>query len=801
MLSTRRISLVKQIGQQRNFFGIGEWFGNFTKKKESEVPSISLKEKPKEKHRRQRRRKSNTKMNEVDLSNVMQVEKKIRTKKAELEITIPVRNEESVLEVSYESGKIGILASGCVWAKMGQTVVMTSAVSDREVQHQDGDFMPLSVDYREKYAGIGAIPKNRLKRELMPTDDEILRARVIDRAIRPMFPQGYLNSTQVMATLQAYDGKVDPMVLTVNSASAALAMSDIPWNGPIGCVRIGFVKGEFVVNPDVETSKLSTLDLLCAGTTKNVVMIESAGDQIDNDTMRQALGVAKRAIKSVVKSIKSLDKVRSATKKQIPTVEGYDEVALYTKEIGSQEARDLFAMGHESKMDRQAAERKVTKSLRDQVAQRFPNVTTAIRNAAVHETLHYAIRSNILNGVNGERNRKRFDGRSLLAVRKVMAEQQILPGCHGSALFSRGDTQALCTVTLGSKEDSLSLNSVTGGERDKDAMLQYEFPPYCVNETGRLGPNRRSIGHGNLAEKAILPILPSTIEFPYTIRMNSEVTMSDGSSSMATACGVTLALLDAQVPIKAPIAGVSIGLVTDGNPFEVDKSRAKSLLLVDILGTEDHFGDMDFKIAGSETGITAMQLDVKLPGISYNLISKSLDYALDARKTILKSMLPQAQPKPKSNAAGREFRVVTIKNLDVRKLIGLRGSNIQRIQDESECSVHIIDSTSTAPASIHIHGNSTQAIDNAEAMIEETQFELERGNVYPFVVKEIRSVGATVEGPHRSNAFLHISQIQNEKVTDIHQVLKVGQNLDLLCVGKSGDNASVSAILDKQLDK
>ncbi|KUF95145.1 hypothetical protein AM588_10005160 [Phytophthora nicotianae] len=513
---------------------------------------------------------------------------------------------------SYNVGKLAKLADGAVLASCGRTVLLTTVVSGDHNGNPSAngssahrDFLPLTVDFRVKSHAVGLIPDNQKRREFTGNDEEILQSRVVDRSIRPLFPRDYCEDTQVLATVQSYDPNNDPLVVAVNSTSAALSMSDIPWNGPVGCVRVVEVDGHLVVNPTAPQREAATMDVLYAGTAERAVMVEASGDEVTEARLDEALDLAHSNV-----------------------------LVAKAEELGRADAEALIASGRVNKLARQEGEREVYNKMLAGMRQHFDDASPLVNDAAIqraaHDTFQRVLRERILAiASETQKNRPvRLDGRPVRIVRRSRWRLLCCP-CHGSSLFARGETQTLCSVTLGPLERGIRLRGALHEAREqaepdapapfKHAMLHYEFPPFCVNETGRVGgTNRRMIGHGALAEKAVLPILPSITEFPYTIRMTSEVVGSDGSSSMATVCGVSLALMDAGVPVRRAVAGIAIGLVTAGDPFAGQEKRIEEggyQLVTDILGSEDHYGDMDFKVAGTTSGVTAMQLDVKLPGV------------------------------------------------------------------------------------------------------------------------------------------------------------------------------------------
>lgn len=665
--------------------------------------------------------------------------------------------------ITYEVGKLGRLASGSVMARCGDSVVFSTAVS-ADSADQMRDFMPLSVEYREKFYSTGSIPKTHTRREMAPTDEEILGSRVIDRVVRPLFPPGYLNETQLTSTVHAFDQVNDPLVLAINSASAALALSDIPWYGPVACVRIARVDNEFIVNPTMADKERSCLDLLFAAKSNQVLMIEASGNEILEDVMAEAMELARNEALIIRSDIIALAKAHGREKRQHESEKIPDEIREFTKKIGRQRTTELFSSKRQHKADRVAGERELQQFVRGELAKEFPGASEIVRERALHDMLESCIRDVMLQS---RRFGQRFDGRDQHEVRPLEIETEVLPVVHGSALFGRGDTQTLCTVTLGSLDAAQRLNSATGGEKLKHAILNYDFPPYCVNETGRLGVNRRMIGHGALAEKALRPALPPIDEFPYMIRMTSETTMSDGSSSMATTCGVYMALLDAGVPLTTKIAGVSIGLVS-----QRIRGRMKGYaLLTDILGTEDHFGDMDFKVAGSETGITAIQLDVKAP-VPLGILIEALEHAKTGRLDIIKQISDVVDKPREERDHLPSSRNVQVPQSAVSTLIGPGGSTIRGMETETNCKITLKGDV------VSIFGKTEAEVQNAVDLIQGKTFALKRGETYSFQVTEILDFGAYLAGPQGVRAFVHISKLGQGRIERVKDVLKLGDTFE-----------------------
>lgn len=711
-------------------------------------------------------------------------------------VAAPAASEKivgSLDETSFSVGKYARLADGSVMATCGKTMVLTTAVSMAGGK-RGRDFLPLMVDYRIKYYATGLIPDTAKRTEFSGTDEEILHSRVVDRVIRPLFPRDYYDDTQVIATVQSLDADNDPLVVAINSTSAALAVSDIPWNGPVGAVRVVEIDGQLVVNPTQKQRDIATLDILYAANETRTLMIEASGDEIAEVRMAKALRFAHDAVGPVIETQKQLVKQFGKEKRTYTRLVVDPEIMEKAKEAGLEEANLVLSSPKLTKAERHEGEKhvygKIISTLREHFHGR--NIDDSFLQAAAHDVFQFALREQILTV---DKN-SRYDGRSVFTIRPLKAETEVLPMAHGSSVFTRGDTQALCSVTLGPLDRGLKVRSaLMDPSKDipmKHAMLHYEFPPYCVNETGRVGGvNRRMIGHGALAEKALIPVIPSIDEFPYTVRMTSETMGSDGSSSMATVCGVSLALMDAGVPIKAPVAGISIGLITEGDPFDGKKEIKNYRLITDILGMEDHYGDMDFKIAGTDAGITAIQLDVKLPGVPLDILCKGIHYAKKARTNILRKMnatISEPRQTLKNSPTGAinvgvEF---TIPKDSIGVVIGAGGSNIRDLErtfevtisiDRRAGTIRVVGSLENAENAKECILSQTSAPDSADAFFK-------RGSKYTMRVTEVMDFGAILESiaPSKYRGFVHITELAVGRVENIHDVISVGQELEFQCI-------------------
>ncbi|KAF4322930.1 hypothetical protein G195_002620 [Phytophthora kernoviae 00238/432] len=763
----------------------------------------------------------------------------------------------------YNVGKMAKLADGAVLASCGRTVLLTTAVSgDRNGNPSANgssahrDFLPLTVDFRVKSYAVGLIPDNQKRREFTGNDEEVLQSRVVDRAIRPLFPRDYCEDTQVLATVQSYDPNNDPLVVAVNSASAALSMSDIPWNGPVGCVRVVEVDGQLVVNPTAPQRQVATLDVLYAATAERAIMVEASGDEVTEARLDQAMELAQVHVLPAIEEQKTLTAKHGKSKRAYVPLDIPPEVWAKAKELGRKDAEALIADGRVGKLARQEGERAVYNKMLSGMREHFANASPTVEDAAIqraaHDTFQRVLRERILSMAKEKKGSRtkpvRLDGRSLRVVRPLEMEAGVLPMAHGSSLFARGETQTLCSVTLGPLERGIRLRGALNEAREQSepdapapiqhAMLHYEFPPFCVNETGRVGgANRRMIGHGALAEKAVLPVLPSVTEFPYTVRMTSEVVGSDGSSSMATVCGVSLALMDAGVPVSSAVAGIAIGLVTAGDPFAVEKQieEGNYQLVTDILGSEDHYGDMDFKVAGTTAGVTALQLDVKLPGgVPLTVLKEALREAKQARLHVLRRMGNEiAEPRSELKTGGSSLPNVSMEcviptNM-IGALIGVGGSNIRDLEARFNCSVSITDRREgivrivgsaddaekarewlrTELVTMHNSGSRTSNGNNGSSNNQVNgngngsgndkdndqkgssrgrSYFFRKGECYTMSVTQIMDFGAILETTSGQRGFVHISELSRDKVSKIGDVVSVGQELEFECLqdGASG---------------
>jgi polyribonucleotide nucleotidyltransferase len=669
--------------------------------------------------------------------------------------------------IVIETGKLAKLADGSVTVRSGDTIVLVSAVSATTLK-EGQDWFPLTVDYREKAAAVGKIPGGYFKREGRPSEKEILTARMTDRPLRPLFPKGYLYDTQIIGVLLSADGENDPDILFINGASAALMVSDVPFAGPVGAVRIGRVDGQFVVNPTHSQRLNSDLDIVYVGNETEVVMIEGAANEVPEDDFIKALEFAQLSVTQIVLAQKELAAKAGKEKRQLPLLLVKDELLEIAYNIaGTRIEAAIYTSG---KIARNKAIDSLRTEVKAAILEQFPDSTSFQINQAFDFIQQKAFRVSTLDkGV-------RPDGRGFRDLRPITAEVGLLPRAHGSALFSRGETQAVALATLAPADEAQMLDAYTGGESEKRFMLHYNFPPFSVGETGRTGsPGRREIGHGALAERSLFPVIPAESEFPYAIRISSEIMESNGSSSMASVCGGCLALMDAGVPIRKPVAGISVGLVT-----EFDGARlVRYSTMTDILGSEDHFGDMDFKLCGTDIGITGFQLDLKLPGISHKILAEAIHQAKEARTVIL-GLMAAAIAEPRKELSVYAPRIETIK-IPVDKiglLIGPGGKTIKGIVAETGAEINIQDD-----GSVNIYSANGESLKRAKEIIAGMTKEIEVGATYSGTVVSTKDFGAFVEVLPGKEGLVHISELADFRVNRTEDVVKVGDAIWVKCIG------------------
>ncbi|QHB17662.1 polyribonucleotide nucleotidyltransferase [Mannheimia pernigra] len=662
--------------------------------------------------------------------------------------------------VTLETGAIARQATAAVMASMDDTTVFVTVVAKKEVK-EGQDFFPLTVDYQERTYAAGRIPGGFFKREGRPSEGETLTARLIDRPIRPLFPEGFFNEIQVIATVVSVNPQISPDLVAMIGASAALSLSGVPFNGPIGAARVGFINDQFVLNPTTSEQKLSRLDLVVAGTDKAVLMVESEADILTEEQMLSAVVFGHQQQQVVIENIKAF--VTEAGKPRWDWTAPAPNTDLINKVKALAEGRigDAYRI-----TEKQARYEQIDAIKADVIAQITTADETISENAIndiINELESQIVRSRIIAG------EPRIDGRTVDTVRALDICTGVLPRTHGSALFTRGETQALAVATLGTERDAQTIDELTGEKSDR-FLFHYNFPPYSVGETGRIGsPKRREIGHGRLAKRGVLAVMPTAEEFPYVVRVVSEITESNGSSSMASVCGASLALMDAGVPIKAAVAGIAMGLVKEDDKFVV---------LSDILGDEDHLGDMDFKVAGTRTGVTALQMDIKIEGITPEIMRIALNQAKGARMHIL-GVMEQAIPAPREDISDYAPRIHTMK-IDPKKIkdvIGKGGATIRALTEETNTSIDIDDDGTVKIAATD--GNAAKAV---MERIEEIVAEVEVNQIYNGKVTRVVDFGAFVSILGGKEGLVHISQITNERVERVADYLQVGQEVQVKVV-------------------
>jgi len=679
--------------------------------------------------------------------------------------TAPIGDKQVVVE----TGKLAKQADGAVTVQLGETIVLVAAVAATKAKPGQ-DFFPLTVDYREKAAAAGKFPGGYFKREGRPTEKEILTSRLIDRPIRPVFPKGWYNEVQVQCMVLSADGENDPDMIALLGASAALMVSDIPWDGPLGAVRVGRVKGQFVANPTHTQMLDSDLDLVYVGNESDIVMYEGSAKEISEADFNAALRFGHEAIQPCIAMQKDLAARSGKPKRQISRNIVPEEILTEAKAQAGD--RIVTALLTPKKLEREAAVAAVTDEIGKKLVEKFgaEKVTEFVLKDAFYYIQKEAVRGLIMN------QGKRLDGRDFDAVRPIWGEAGVMPRAHGSSIFQRGETQALALCTLGTGEDAQEFDSYTGGASEKKFILHYSFPNYSVGETGRIsGPGRLEIGHGALAERSLEPMVPLAT-FPYSIRVTSEIMESNGSSSMASVCGGCLALMDAGVPMTRPVGGISIGLCTEHN--EVDRiSNYK--LLTDIIGWEDAFCDMDCKIAGTEKGITGFQLDLKLRGIPHSMMAEAVEKARNARTHVLAEMAKiLAAPRKEMSKYAPRIETLKINPEKIGLLIGPGGKNIKKLVEESGCEINIEDD-----GTVNIYSVAEEGMKIARDAILGMTAEAEVGKIYRGRVVTIKDFGAFVEFLPGKDGLVHISELANFRVKQTEDIVKMGDEIWVKCLG------------------
>ena len=682
-------------------------------------------------------------------------------------------------QITFETGRIARQAHGAVFASMDDTQVLVSVVGAKEARAGQ-NFFPLSVDYIEKTYAAGKIPGGFLKREGRPSEKETLTSRLIDRPIRPLFPNGYMNEVQVMIQVISANKNVDPDMLAMIATSAALAISGAPFKGPIGAARVGYQDGNYIINPTYSDLKTSDLDMVVAGTKDAVLMVESQANELSEDIMLGAVMYAHEQFQVVIDSVAEFAK----------------EVGVSPREWEAPAENESLFSDIQSKFGDQISEAYQTVDKMERYEKMGQIKDTAVEelggddddSPSSEEIKNYikkieksTVRERILNG------EPRIDGRDSSTVRELAIEIGVLENTHGSALFTRGETQALVTTTLGSKRDAQLIEKLETNDRIEDHfMLHYNFPPYCVGETGRvMGVKRREVGHGRLARRGITACLPSIEDYPYSIRVVSEITESNGSSSMASVCGSSLALMDAGVPIKAPVAGIAMGLVKDDDRFTV---------LTDILGDEDHLGDMDFKVAGTSRGINALQMDIKIDGITEDIMSIALTQAKEARLNIIGQMNQVISEPNEASKNAPKTKVIKIPTDKIRDLIGKGGETIRGIIAQSGASVDVDDD-----GNVNVFANDDESFEKAVQMVKDVTAVPEVNKVYTGKVAKIVEFGAFITIMPNQDGLLHVSEIAHERVNKVEDYLKEGEEIEVKVLGVDRGRIKLSrkVLIDK----
>lgn len=665
-------------------------------------------------------------------------------------------------DVTIETGEIARQASGAVVVTMGGTVVLATVVAAKEAKAGQ-DFFPLTVDYVEKSYAAGRIPGGYFKREGKPTEKETLTSRLIDRPLRPLFPEGFYNEVQVIIHVLSVDPEIDPDIASMIGSSAALSISGVPFDGPIGAARVGYINGQYVLNPSESQIKDSDMDLVVAGTEQAVLMVESEAKQLSEEIMLGGVVFGHEQLQLAINAIHDLVKQAGKPEWDWTPAPKNEDLISQVREYALAGLTEAF--GIREKQLRSTKLKEVSTQVKESLAKKAEESGTDAPDEVEIDNIIFDLESSIVRGqiLNGE---PRIDGRDTRSVRPISIRLGVLPRTHGSALFTRGETQALVIATLGTKQDEQIVDSVMGEVREH-FMLHYNMPPFATGEVGRFGsPKRREIGHGRLAKRALIATLPNQDDFQYTIRLVSEITESNGSSSMASVCGGSLAMMDAGVPVEDHVAGVAMGLIKEGNKFAV---------LTDILGDEDHLGDMDFKVAGTEKGITALQMDIKIQGINKEIMQVALAQAKEGRFHILGKM-KEAISGSRNELSSFAPRMISL-NINpekVRDVIGKGGATIRTLTEETGCQIEITDD-----GHITIASSDLEAAQEAQRRIEELTAEVEIGKVYEGTVIKLLDFGGVLQILPGKDGLLHISEIANFRIKDINDVLSIGQKVNV----------------------
>jgi polyribonucleotide nucleotidyltransferase len=671
-------------------------------------------------------------------------------------------------EISIETGKIARLADGAVIVTCGDTTVLVSAVSALAIK-EGQDYFPLTVDYREKAAAVGKFPGGYFKREGRPTEKETLTSRMIDRPLRPLFPKGYFYDTQIISILLSADGQNDPDILAMNGASAALSISDIPFAGPIGAVRIGRVNSAFVANPTHDERAQSDLDLVYVGTENDVIMIEGSAKEMPEAEFIKALEFAHGHAREMIQAQKDLAARVGEPKREAQLLPVKQELVEIVRQVAGDRIEQ--ALRTEGKSARAKAINALREEVKTAILEKFPDSDSFSISQAFDFVEKKTFRAGILE------KQQRVDGRGYHDLRPITCEVGVLPRAHGSSIFQRGETQALALATLAPIEEAQMIDAYGGGEQSKRFILHYNFPPFSVGETGRTGaPGRREIGHGALAERSLEPVVPSENEFRYAIRISSEIMESNGSTSMASVCGGMLALMDAGVPVKGMVAGISIGLVSEASD---DGQLKRYELLTDIIGSEDHYGDMDFKLCGTDAGVTGFQLDLKLPGIGHNIMAEAIQRAKETRTKILEIMRSTLdQPRTELSKYAPRIETIKINPEKIGALIGPGGKTIKGIVAETGAEINIEDD-----GSVHIYATTGESMARAKEIIGGMTREIEIGTTYQGRVVTTKEFGAFVEVFPGKDGLVHISELADFRVKRTEDVVKIGDMIWVKCIG------------------
>ncbi len=681
--------------------------------------------------------------------------------------------------LTLETGEIARQADGAVIVSLDDTVILVTVVANRSVKTGQ-DFFPLTVDYQEKTYSAGKIPGGFFKREGRPSEHETLTSRLIDRPIRPLFPEGFYNEIQVVATVLSIDPEIPSDIPAIIGASAALSIAGVPFDGPLGASRVGYIDGQYVLNPTARQIESSQLDLVIAGTEAAVLMVESEAQELSEEIMLGAIAFGHEQAREVIKLIDSLVEEAGKPLWEWAAPAEDKELVEAIEQSAAEELKAAYSI-----QQKQERSTKID-AIRERVLAELVKEGDDTNRINTIKNTFFNLEASIVRGriLNSE---PRIDGRNTRTIRPITIRSRILPRTHGSALFTRGETQALAVATLGTSKDEQIIDALPGEYRDR-FMFHYNMPPYATGECGRVGsPKRREIGHGRLAKRALIPVLPSSDDFAYTMRVVSEITESNGSSSMASVCGGSLALMDAGVPLKAPVAGIAMGLIKDGNRFAV---------LSDILGDEDHLGDMDFKVAGTEAGITALQMDIKIQGITQDIMAVALKQAAEGRLHIL-GLMKQAMPAARTELSEHAPKMISFKipAEKIRDVIGKGGATIRALTEETGATIELQDDGTVTVAAVN-----SASVDAARLKIEAITADVEIGKIYEGTVVRLLDFGAIVNILPGKDGLLHVSQIANERVNNVSDYVKEGQVVRVKVIemdDKGKIRLSIRAILNE----